>query len=214
VRLFRRGHDPDDEDQHDASLAKAQRTIFTIALAGLVLQMLLYGVMRMPALPQYFFGTLILHVLFAWVGVQALHRVRLGWVAIVLYGAGCAYITLASACHIHRVGYARNTYRPSLADQVTVARELNRYTDDTVLTDVQLFKSHPQSIRSLRLLMPPTPGEPRTASGRLMVRHTSGPTGSDSRIELVELPPGAPRPFDADDLEVTPLQENWQPSKW
>jgi hypothetical protein len=214
VRLCRRGHDPDDEDQHDPALAKTQRTIFTIALAGLVLQMLLYGLMRMPALPQYFFGTLILHVLFAWVGVEALRRVRLNWVAVVLYGAGCAYITLASAEYIHRVGYARNTYRPSLADQVQVARELNRYTDETVLTDVQLFKSHPQSIRCLRLLMPPTPGEPQTTSGRLMIRHTSGPTGNDSRIELTELPPGTPRPFDTEDVDVTPLPPDWHPATW
>jgi hypothetical protein len=214
VRLCRRGRDPDDEDQHDASLAKTQRTIFAIALAGLVLQMLLYGVMRMPALPQYFFGTLILHILFAWVGVEALRRVRLNWVALVLYGVGCAYLTFASAEYIHRVGYARHTYRPSLADQVTVARELNRYADEAVLTDVQLFKSHPQSIRSLRLLLPPKPGEAQTTSGRLMVRHSSGPTGNDSRIELIELEPGTPLPFDAEVLEVTPLPKDWQPAKW
>jgi hypothetical protein len=214
VRLCRRGRDPDDKEQHDPALAKTQRTIFAITLAGLVLQMLLYGVMRMPALPQYFFGTLILHVLFAWVGVEALRRVKLSWAAIVLYGAGCAYLTFASAEYVHRVGYARNTYRPSLADQVQVARELNRYTDETVLTDVQLYKSHPQSIRSLRLLMPPKPGEPQTTSGRLMIRHTSGPTGHDSRIELFEIPPETPRPFDAEELDVTPLPPDWHPAKW
>jgi hypothetical protein len=214
VRLCRRGRDPDDEDQHDPGLAKTQRTIFAIALTALLLQMLLYGVMRMPPLPQYLFGTLILHVLFAWVGVEALRRVKLSWVAIVLYGLGCAYITLASAEYVHRVGYARNTYRPRLADQVQVAQELNRYTDETVLTDVQLYKSHPQSIRSLRLMMPPTPGAPQTTSGRLMIRHSSGPTGSDSHIELVELPPGTPKPFDAEELDVTPLPRDWQPAKW
>ena len=95
-----------------------------------------------------------------------------------------------------------------------VARELNRYTDETVLTDVQLFKSHPQSIRSLRLLMPPKPGETPTTSGRLMIRHTSGPTGTDSRIELIELEPGTPPPFEADVLDVTPLPRDWQPAKW
>jgi hypothetical protein len=218
VRLCRRGRDPDDEDQHDPALAKTQRTIFAIALAGLVLQMLLYGVMRMPALPQYFFGTLVLHVLFAWVGVDALRRARLDWVAILLYGAGCAYIMLASADYIHRVGYARGTFRPSLANQVQIARELNRYTDTTVLTDVQLYREspngHPQAMRTLRLLMPPKPGQAQITSGRLIIRYRSGPSGPDSAIELAELAPGESPPPTAEPLDVTPLPPNWTPAKW
>lgn len=201
------------DDDADPTLPAARRAVFGIALAGLVLQMLLYGVMRMPVFPQYFFGTFVLHVLFAWIGVEALHRVRLHWAAIAVYGVSVAYITVASMTHVHRVGYARDTYRPSLANLVQVARELNRYADQTVMTDVHVLKAHPQSIRTLRLLLPPA-GQPQTTSGRLIVRHRSGPTGDDSVIELAELAPDDPIPPNTEPLDVTPLPPNWHPAGW
>jgi hypothetical protein len=189
--------------------------IFGIALTGLVLQMLLYGVLRMPGEPQYFFGTFVLHVLFAWIAVDTLARIRLQWLAIGVYGSSVAFITIASLVKIHQHGYDRNVLpRPSLANQAQVARELNAYSDQTVLTDVLIYKSHPQAIRSLRLLLPPAANQSQTESGRLMIRYRSGPTGTDSAIELVELPEGQIIPKDFEPLDVTPLPPEWQPAKW
>jgi hypothetical protein len=217
VRLVQRWRGADDgepDDPADPTLRATRRTISGILLAGLVIQVLLYGALRMPALPQYFFGTLPIHVLFAWIAVDFLHRFRLGWPAVAVYGLSVAYITIASTIYIHRVGYYRHTYRPSLRSQVEVARALNRYSDSSVMTDVVLFQSHPQAIRALRLLMPPDPAKPQAASRRLLIRHTTGPSGTDSGIELVEAPPGVELDPSFQALDVTPLPPEWQPAKW
>jgi hypothetical protein len=217
VRLVwrrRRANGSDDAEPDDPALADARRAVYGIALAGLVLQVLLYGVMRMPVAPQYFFGTFPIHVLFAWVGVDFLGRFRLGWPAVLTYGASVAYITLASTAYVHKVGYARNTYRPSLANQIEVARALNQYTDPTVWTDVVLFQSHPQSIRALRLLIPPEPGDARLDGRWLLVRHKSGPGGDDSAIEVAEIARGTELDASFRPLEISPLPPEWQPENW
>ena len=95
-----------------------------------------------------------------------------------------------------------------------MAKELNRYSDAAVMTDVQLFKSHPQAIRALRLLFPPPPGQPRVASGKLVITHTTGPGGTDSRIMLTEGQPDEGFSSRAETLDVTPLPPEWQPAKW
>jgi hypothetical protein len=217
IRLLRRWRGADDgeiDDPADPTLRRARRAIAGIVLAGLAIQVLLYGAMRMPVAPQYFFGTFPIHVMFAWIGVDFLHRQRVGWPAVVMYGLAVAYVTIASTIYIHRVGYARNTYRPSLKSQVEVAKALNAYADETVMTDVVLFKSHPQAIRALRLLIPPDGAKPRAASGRLLVRHTTGPSGTDSAIELAEAPPGAELDPSFEELDVSPLPPEWHPAKW
>ena len=108
--------------RHDPTLAAARRAIFGIALAGLVLQILLYGVMRMPVAPQYFFGTFPIHVLLAWVAVDFLSRFRVAWLAILVYGA----VRRLHHARQHRLHPSRrlrpHTYRPSLANQIEVAR--------------------------------------------------------------------------------------------
>ncbi len=213
LRHRRGAIDGERDDPHDPTLAGARRAVFGIALIGLVLLSLLYGLMRMPAFPQYFFGTFILYVMLAWIGIDFLSRIRVGWAAIAIYGVSVAYITIASANHIHRVGYARGTYRPSLAEQVRIAKALNRYSDQTALTDVQLLKSHPQALRALRLLIPPTPGQSQTTSGRLVITHTSGPSGTDSALTLTEATQDADFTNRAAPLDVTPLPPEWQPAK-
>jgi hypothetical protein len=46
--------------------------VCTVALAGFLVQALLYGGLRIPSGPQYFFGTFALHAFYAWMGVTAL----------------------------------------------------------------------------------------------------------------------------------------------
>ena len=220
VRLLRRRRGADDgelDDPADPTLREARRSVFGIALAGLGLLVLLYGLMRMPPYPQYFFGTFALHVLFAWVGVDALsRRLRLGGLATAVYGLSVGYITLASMWQIHRESHDRDDLtdtrmeRPTLANQVRVARELNAYADTRVKTDVRLYQKYGQALRSLRLLIPPEPGVARPEHGRLVIRNRAGPTGRDSVIELsvAKRETGTTR---WKPMDVTPLPKGWEP---
>lgn len=219
VRVLRRRRGADDGELHDRAdptLREARRAVFGIALAGLGLLLLLYGLMRMPPYPQYFFGTFVLHALFAWIGVDALSRTRLGGVATAVYGLSVGYITLASMWQIHHEGYDRDDItdrrmeRPTLANQAAVARQLNRYSNRQVLTDVLLYQKYGQSLRCLRLLIPPEPGATQSRNDGLVIRNRAGPTGRDSVIELsqADAETGTAR---WKPIDVTPLPAKWEP---
>lgn len=218
--LRRRRGTGDDEldDPADPTLREARRAVFGIALAGLALLVVLYGVMRVPPFPQYFFGTFPLFVVFAWVGVDALARVRLGSLAVVVHGLSVGYITLASMAQIHREGYDRDDItdtrmeRPTLANQVRVARDLNRYSDARVMTDVLMYQKYGQSLRALRLLVPPDPGTVQTHSGQLVIRNRAGPTGRDSVIELSQATRETKTPR-WKPMDVAPLPAGWEPGR-
>lgn len=216
LRRRRGAGDAELDDPADPTLREARRAVFGIALAGLAMLVVLYSVMRMPPFPQYFFGTFPLFVVFAWVGVDALSRVRLGSLAVVVYGLSVGYITLASRAQIHREGYDRDDTtdtrmeRPTLANQLRVARELNRYSDTRVMTDVVLYQKHGQSLRALRLLIPPDPGTVQTHSGQLVIRTRAGPTGRDSVIELSQATRETKTPR-WKPMDVTPLPAGWEP---
>ena len=220
VRWLRRRRGADDGELDypaEPTLVRARRAIFGIALAGLGLLVLLYGLMRMPPYPQYFFGTFPLHVLFAWVGIDALsRRSRFGGLATLVYAASVGYITLASMGQIHREGYDRDDLtdtrmeRPTLANQVRVVRELNRYGNTRVTTDVIAYQKYGQALRALRLLIPPEPGVARTENPHLVIRNRAGPTGRDSVIELSQAKreTGTAR---WKSIDVTPLPPRWEP---
>jgi len=185
-----------------------------VALAGLLCQALLAGVMRIPALPQYFFGTFVLHAVMAWLAVGALSRWRIGTLPGALYTAGGAVLTVSAMLVIHAHGFERPRW-PTLGNSIAVARELNAFTDTTALTDVALFQKHAQILRTLRLLLPPGPGEPQRASGRLLVTgsDTAAPNG---KVCLIERPPDAVPPMNSQPLDITPLPKNWvpEPGAW
>lgn len=215
--LVRRRHPPGNDDLDDATdptVGAARRGIFGIALAGFACQVLLYGAMRIPPEPQYFFGSFVLHVMLASATIHVLRRAHLDWPMIAIYAFSGGFITIASLIHIHRTGYDRAFPRPSLANQVQVARELNQYADPVVVTDVDQYKAHPQGIRTLRLLVTPDSAEPQAPGKRLMIRYRSGPSGADAAIELVEIPPGVDAGPRFAPLDVTPLPPNWQPANW
>lgn len=215
LRLMHR-NDGEGDDPDDPTLLSARRAMFGIALAGLVMHIALCGAMRLVAEPQYYFGTLGLQILFAWIAIDAMARFKyLDWLAIAIYGVCSVYITIAGMMHIHRVGYARGTFRPSLVNQVQIAKELNRYADPIVYTDVQMYQAFPQAIRSLRLLLPPERNQTQIAGKTLLIRNRSGPQGTDSAIELVEVLPG--QSIDKthfEPLDITSLPPDWQPAKW
>ena len=168
---------------------KTAETLGRIALVALVLQSLLYGLMRVPAALQYFFGPFAVEVVLAWIGAQSLRRIpTLRALAVAMYGASCAAITIPALIQIHRDGYARASARPTLANQYQVARKLNQYNNTLALTDVPPFYSYNADARPLRCLrlFAPISQAPHHAAGQLVIRYASGPAGNDCRIELLD----------------------------
>jgi hypothetical protein len=174
--------------------------IFFIALAGFVLQLLYFGALRIPPQPQYFFGTFGLHVLLAWVGVEALHFIPLRGVLVGLYGLCLGIVTLGSMWTIHRAGWADGPVSPTLNNQIEVVRQLNQYSDKSVRTNVTAYLyDPPHALRVLRLLQPPD-ALPTKESGRLVIRYkpaSAGPTAPAAPIELIEAKTEADIPPDA-----------------
>jgi hypothetical protein len=184
-----------------------------VALAGLVIQLFLAGVMRIPAQPQYFFGTFILHAFMAWQAVDFLRQWRGGaWVG-VLYGVGSAVLTVSAALVIHAHGFEHIRW-PTMANDVAIVRTLNRSPEPEVFTDIALYRRNPQILRTLRLLLPPPPEKAGAASPRFVLRYrTEAP--ATGQVEIIEIG-GTPVPDGAQALDITPLPKDWvpDPSTW
>jgi hypothetical protein len=192
----------------------AREAVTLVVFIALGLQALLFGFMRIPAAPQYFFGTFVLQVVVAWFGVDGLRRWRLGAWLGVLYALGSVVLTLEAARSIHEYGYERPLW-PTLASSVGVVRELNHFPDTTAFTDVAVYKKSPQALRALRLLLPPAANNRTGESDRLLIT-SAGDTARLGETTLIELPSGVSRPLDAVQIEVTPLPKDWvpDPSTW
>jgi hypothetical protein len=186
-----------------------------IAVAGLAAQALIFGLMRVPAGAQYFFGTFALHALMAWIGVDWLGRRPIGAAAGAVYGTACAFITIGGMWTVHTHGYERTQWT-TLSDSVAVAKALNRFSDTRAHTDVALYQRFPQPIRTVRLLLPPAPGDSQRHSGRLLITRRAADGSDAQRVALAELPPGTPPPADSQPMEVMPLPRGWvpDPSTW
>ena len=75
-----------------------------------------------------------------------------------------------------------------VGDQLAIARQLNRYSDTLISTNVWMYQNYPASLRALRLLMPPEGGAVQTQSpDGLLLRYRS-----DGRATR----PSPPRPED------------------
>jgi hypothetical protein len=183
-----------------------RETVMAIVLAGLALQALLFGVLRIPCGPQYFFGTFPFHVLAAWLAIEALNRWRIGIVSGALYAVGGGVLTLGTALAIHRHGYGDLGW-PTLRESVEVSRALNFYSDTTVRTDVDFYAKHPEPLRALRLLLPTTSDAPR-ASGRLMIRRLASP----GVITIIDTPPEV-EDTPGSLIDITPLPRGWIPPR-
>lgn len=188
------------------SLKKPREIVGAVAVVGLVLQAVLFGIMRIPAGPQYFFGTFALHAVLAWLAVDELRTYRLGPILGATFGVCAVVTTLGLAAVVHRDGFASSLGWPTLKSQAAVARELNSFSDTRALTDVKLFQQYPQSLRSLRLLMAPRPNQSQRESGRLFI--TNPRTGS-GEVVLHQRDTGS-----GEAMDVTPLPKGWQPATW
>lgn len=177
----------------------ARESIMLVVLVAVVLQALLFGAMRIPAAPQYYFGTFALQVLVALLGVSALRQWRIGTVLGGFYVVGSAILTFEATISIHQHGYERPNW-PRLATSVNIVRQLNAFSDTSALTNVAVYQKAPQAIRTLRLLLPPAPGITPKMSGRLFITDT-----------VTELPGGAEPPSGSQSIEITPLPKDWVP---
>jgi hypothetical protein len=87
-------------------------------------------------------------------GMDLLRSWRLHLAVGTLYAVGGAMLTLGTMLAVHRDGYAETGW-PRLRESVGVVRELNRFADADVHTDVPFYAKHSEPLRALRLLLPP-----------------------------------------------------------
>lgn len=195
-----------------------KRALGGIALAGVLFQMLLAGRARVPAEPQYFFGTVVLHALLAWLAVDALARVRLSHVAAGAYGLSGAAVTLGILWHYHSPASPPAvpnpaTDHPTLGDSVAVVEALRDYPADMpAVTDIDLYQRFPQTLRSLRLLVPPTApttGTPRRGEPMVLIRFRRESEPGMPKVEVVGAFTRADIPSGARRINVAPLPEGW-----
>lgn len=191
-----------------------RENVTLVLVVALGLQALLFGAMRIPAAPQYFFGTFPLHVLAAWLGVAALGKWRSGIVLGGLYAIGSAILTIEAAISIHQYGFERPLW-PTLTSSVSVAQRLNQFPDTTALTDVAVYKKSPQALRTLRLLLPPAADAKPNESGHLLITndHSGGKPGETT---VTELSLDAPSSASREQVDIKPLPKDWvpDPSTW
>lgn len=189
-------------------------TVIFVGVAGLLLQAIIFGCLRIPIGLQYYFGTFSLHVLFAWLGVDALRRIRLGLLVGGIFGIGCAYLTAGSAWTTHHHGYNSPSW-PTMRNAVELTRALNLYQDSAAYTDIEFFKKYPQPLRTVRLLIPPTDLKSAKQSGRLLLTYKEV-NGTKTGEMIVKEYEGPNPPPGAVSLDITPLPEGWvpDPSTW
>lgn len=173
------------------------------AVGGVILQAVLFGVLRIPPGPQYFFGTFALHAVLAWLAVDELRYQRAGKMIGAIFSVTAFSATIALATRVHVEGFNATLGWPTLRAQVAVVRALNQYDDVEAHTNVRLYLQGTQALRTLRLLMPPSEGTAQRHSGRLSIEERG------KEIELVErdAPAGTV-------IDVTPLPKGWIPEKW
>lgn len=198
-----------------ANATTPRQGVTLVLLVALGLQALLFGAMRIPAAPQYFFGTFPLHVLAVLLAVDAMQKWRLGTILGGLYAVGSAILTLEAAISIHHHGFERPLW-PTLSDSVSVAVNLNRYSNTTALTDVAVYQKSPQALRTLRLLLPPSANPPPNESGHLRITDNPAIAGQLRHPVVIELAPGTPPPPGDHRIDITPLSKDWvpDPSTW
>lgn len=183
-----------------------------IMLACLAVQFVIFTALRIPAGPQYFFGTFALHAFFAFAGMQALGKARCVVGGLLL--AANTFITIGGMSTVHHRGYEAPGW-PTMANCLGAVRQLNRYDNHVVLTDIDLFLRFPQPIRTLRLLVPPEP-DAKPSQGRLFLSYKRKDGVKTGEMVVTELSPAEPRPPGSYLMTASPLPQDWvpDPSTW
>jgi hypothetical protein len=162
-----------------------------IALAIIPAQALLDGFMHASGHPHYHNATWIADALLAWIAVDALVKWRppigrnaaVGAVVLLIIAVVSVNGEMLVALHAH--GGTRGIhYGTTLANELQVVREMERYSPDTpVLTDVPQFEQFPHVLGVLRALAPPQE-PPSVAASVLIIRYRSFDQ-TDAHIEIV-----------------------------
>ncbi|MCX6978191.1 MAG: hypothetical protein NTX04_09720, partial [Verrucomicrobia bacterium] len=158
---------------------------------------------------QYFFGTFSLPVALAFLGLQFLQKFSLALPASALLLSSNTFLTAGAIITTHQSGFPLPGW-PTMSSSSHAVSQLNHYSDQSVYTDIDLFKRFPQPIRTLRLLSPPPPIS-SPPHGRLFLTYRQEnhrPTGD---LVVLELPENLPLPPSSLLIEITPLPKNWVP---
>lgn len=192
--------------------ATPRAVVGLVALAAIAVQALLFGLMRIPAGPQYFFGTFALHAFLAWLAVDELRVFRIGTVIGSLVAFCAVAGTAGFASVVHVAGFAQTLGWVKLENQADIARKLNDFSDRTVRTDATLYFQHAQGLRALRLLLPRAHGVSQRESGQLFIaapRSDWWHSGEKPGYLVLSEHAG-----DGDVVDITPLPKGWQPASW
>lgn len=151
--------------------------LIVIAFGALLCQMLFDGITGKWHHPHYHNGTWIAFVLFAWIATDWVvqRRSPLRWLAPVATGVlAAALVTSVTvlAFRIRTNGGTRDTYGPTLANQMRVAREAARHQPPSpVRSEVWIYSQFPHTFETLKRLLgpggaplPPSPLRVRYAS--------------------------------------------------
>ena len=154
-----------------------------LALLILLGQVLLDGLTAKSGFTHYFNATWIVFALLSWLAVDALRAPRLRAIVAAVLAAATLTVSLYLLVRIHHGGPARLPYGATLANQIDVARELNRYgPGTTVRVEVINVLRFPIALAVLRALSPVP--DPRLPPATLrLVYATDDPV--DGRIRLV-----------------------------
>jgi hypothetical protein len=185
--------------------AIATRDLFsTLLIVCLGVQFIIFTVLRIPPGPQYFFGTFALHAALAFFGIEVLGKVKLAVPVGALLGAANAFITLGGMAAVHTRGYEATGW-PTMANCLGAVRQLDRYAaDQIVLTDIELVQRFPQPIRTLRLLVPSTPG-PKLRHPHLLLTYMRKDGKQTGEMVVVELARDQKCPPGASFVDITPM---------
>lgn len=217
--------------------------VSAVALAGFFTQTALFGVLRIPAGPQYFFGTFALHAFYAWMGVAALAQLGrlasrdlrfsgkpygsafrlVGLLPGASYLVVVAFLTVGSTLYNHAHAEDQPIWPTikmtcSIVDQLNQFDHLGAYSDIDYLKTNNIdinYKDRPQAIRTLRLLLRPDPAKLRKPVGDLFITFHKVNGKPTGVVEVLDLA-GQPPPKDAYYFDTSPLPFDWvpDPSTW
>ena len=155
-----------------------------LALLIVAGQMVLDGLTAKAGFTHYFNATWIAFAFLAWLAVDSLRARRLRAAVATVLAASTLTVSLYLLVRIHRGGPARLPYGATLANQLEVARELNRYGPGTkIRVEVINVLRFPIALAVLRALSP-VPGPPLPAATLRLVYATDDPV--DGRIRIVQ----------------------------
>ena len=192
-----------------ASACAVRDSLAFVALATVIMQGLLFAVMRVPSGAQYFFGTFAAHVCLAWLAVEALPWAWLRGAITAAYGIAGAWLSLHGMWTAHRDGCPVEPVQPTLGEQTALVQKLRSYDCPVVFSDVPHLLQYPQGVRALLLLTPQPSGK---SGARLLVTEHAGVGAKRGEFAVRELGTAELVPESANLVDITPLPEGWFPA--